>query len=203
MTNRLVVIGRYYISTSLNSSSNRFVSPARQINTGRVQSTSRFIQRWIYIENTRADVTGRTRFPRFKCVLNAFSISKSPGVAATSGFDAPFTRPSEENEPHLVKSAEEISPITSRGRAARAFRGDVPRSALRAALRVCVRAHLCAHVRTVERQDLDISCNKLWELSPRDRPGFILPVSACPFLPRTPRYPSRRRPVGQKCTRRW
>lgn len=38
---------------------------------------------------------------------------------------------------------------------------------------VCVRAvHLCAHIRTVERQDLDISCNKLWELSPRDRPGF-------------------------------
>jgi len=38
------------------------------------------------------------------------------------------------------------------------------------ALRVCVHvAHLCAHVRTIERQDLDISCNKLWELSPRDR----------------------------------
>lgn len=80
----------------------------------------------------------------------------------------PFTRLSEENATSTAeqissrRSIEEISSITNRGRAARVSRR---RAALGSALRcaACVprAAHLCANVRIVERQDLDISCNKL------------------------------------------
>ena len=96
-----------------------------------------------------------------------FPILKSPGDRA---FDALYLLLAKRGERNLdsrtnlisCRSVEEISLITNRGRAARISRRRAALALPCVALRVCVHvAHLCAHVRTVERQDLDISCNEL------------------------------------------